>query len=205
MASESGERTRLTCSLRRLAAMLRKGKFVMARAPSPAREARALPGGLLRQKLLHRDKLERYTSGIIINPFRGDVSAGVIEFHSRQGGHQFKRYETAAGRFGFAPIQNGARDSSAGVIGMNEERANFRRVRFRIKQASVAAGKLIATEKSFTFAPATAANQLSVRFRNEIGAISDECAVDAEDVRQRRSDLFIAIMRAAQFSRRDRD
>src|SRR5438105_12456953 len=39
-----GERTRLACSLRRLAAMLwNPGKFAMARAPSPAREGACAP------------------------------------------------------------------------------------------------------------------------------------------------------------------
>src|SRR5438874_5086276 len=48
------ERTRLACSLRRLAAMFRTGeKSAMARVPSPAREARAFPDSIATRNNMH--------------------------------------------------------------------------------------------------------------------------------------------------------
>src|ERR1700730_10245718 len=105
--------------------------------------------------------------------------------------------------FRFAPVENRAPNSLPRKIWVNKKRADVGCLKTRIEQASVAFGKLVAAKKCFALTPATATNDGAVRFRNKISSVFNQHAVHAINGLKRGTDLFLAIMSATQFARRD--
>src|SRR5207244_8906349 len=110
-----------------------------------------------------------------------------------------------AGSVQFAPVENCAPNSLARKVRVNKERADLRGFKTRIEQARVAFGKLVAAEKCLAFTPAAAANDYVVRFRNKISSIFNQHAIHPVNGLHRGTDLFLAVISATQFARRDCD
>src|SRR2546423_7474811 len=106
-----------------------------------------------------------------------------------------------AGSVQFAPVENCAPNSLARKVRVNKKCADLCAFKTRIEQAGVAFGKLVAAEKCFAFAPAAAADDYVVRFRNKISSIFNQHAIDPVNGVQGRGDLFLAVIPTTQFAR----
>ena len=98
---------------------------------------------------------------------------------------------------------------------MNEKRTDARRFARGIQFRIITTGLMIASEKRFAFAPATAANQLAITchagvgrrrgFNGEVSCVADQLSIDAEDRAERALDLRGRIIIRAQAAGRERN
>jgi len=94
--------------------------------------------------------------------------------------------------FLFTAPEDERAESTAGVIGVDEDGADLCGVGGRIEEGSFAAGAVVTAEEGAAIAPAaTAGDKAGVvrRLGDEVGTVFDELGIEAERVAERTFDL----------------
>jgi len=140
------------------------------------------------------------------DPRRRRVTAGAVEAHAGQRGHQLQLPETGGRGCRFASLQQRAAQPMACMCRIHEERTDLGAVTGRIEQRFVALSVGIATEQRAPAAPAAAADDYPVRgLRDVVGAVGHQRRIHTEGAEQGGFDLRRRIIRGSQRTNRAGD
>ena len=90
-------------------------------------------------------------------------------------------------------IEQQRADAAAGMVGIDEKGADFRRLGFGIEDGCIAPRAGVAAEQRRAEAPAAAAQESALSLLDhEVGLVGQQLAVDAECAAQRALDLRAA-------------
>lgn len=131
--------------------------------------------------------------------FQGSIATCAVERDAGEGGAHFKARETGLERGCLTGFENQRTDAAANPIGMHEEGADFGGVRGWIEEGIFARDPDVAAVQRLTSAPAAAADDYpAAGFRDEIGAVGDELAINSEDFAQSGVDLLRTVVAGLQ-------
>lgn len=128
----------------------------------------------------------------------GGVTERRVQRLARQRCHDVGPAKSRGDHCAFAVRHDRAADPLASPCRMNKEGADARRVSRWIERGVFAFSTVITTEKRPASAPATTTYDPTVSFGDEVGAIANELAVDAEHRSHRRLHLLRGVVAGLQ-------
>src|SRR5205807_133438 len=138
--------------------------------------------------------------------FDANIPAGGIKRHAGQSSCQLDLDKSSRANCGFAFVQNHSAEALPRPIWMDKECADPRGLTGRIELSVIAGRMMITPEKSFAFAPSAAGDNRGRNsatpldptrlagarlpsFKDKVGAIADQLAVDTKNRADRRLHL----------------